>query len=194
MDEAISSQGPDFRKIFESLAECYLILKPDNPRFTIVAVSDAYARATNIRREMVVGKGLFEVFPDNPSDQNADGVKNLTASLNRVLASKKIDFMPIQKYDIPILEIENSTFEERYWSPDNSPVMDETGAIVYIIHHVTDVTAQERLLRTFGSRDNTPREHSAGPSQIERLERVMIDRETKISELKDEIRSLKSHA
>lgn len=84
------SNTPDFRSIFESLPECYLILQPDAPRFTIVAVSDAYARATNTVRQQILGRGLFEVFPDNPNDPKATGVTNLTASLNRVLVNKTV--------------------------------------------------------------------------------------------------------
>lgn len=43
---------------------------------------------------------MFEVFPDNPDDLNANGVRNLHSSLQRVLATKKSDAMAVQKYDI----------------------------------------------------------------------------------------------
>ena len=33
------------------------------------------------RREEVIGRPLFEVFPDNPEDPGATGVRNLRASL-----------------------------------------------------------------------------------------------------------------
>ncbi len=73
---------PDFRALFESAPGLYLVLTRE---FTIVAASDAYLRATMTKREEVLGRGIFEVFPDNPDDPHADGVKNLRASLNRVL-------------------------------------------------------------------------------------------------------------
>jgi len=59
---------PDFRRLFESLPGLYLVLAPDAPRYTIVAVSDAYSRATRTKREDIVGHGLFEVLPDDRSD------------------------------------------------------------------------------------------------------------------------------
>jgi PAS domain-containing protein len=63
-------------------AALYLVLTPD---LTIVAVSDAYAAATMTRRDEILGRGLFEVFPDNPDDPAATGVRNLRASLERVI-------------------------------------------------------------------------------------------------------------
>ena len=88
---------PDFRVLFESSPGLYLVLKPDF--LIIVAASDAYLRATLTRREDIVGKGLFEVFPDNPANPEATGVRNLRP-LNRVLQHKAFDTMPVQRYDI----------------------------------------------------------------------------------------------
>ena len=65
---------PDFQTLFEAAPGLYLVLLPDAPQYTIVAVSDAYARATMTRREDILGRGLFEVFPDNPADPTATGV------------------------------------------------------------------------------------------------------------------------
>ncbi len=77
---------PDFRQLFEAAPGLYLVLLPDPPRYTIVAVSDAHARAPMTRREDIVGRGLFEVFPDNPEDPAASGTRHLAASLARALA------------------------------------------------------------------------------------------------------------
>ena len=66
-----------FRALFESLPGLYIVLTPD---LKIVAVSDAYLKATMTKREEILGRGLFDVFPDNPADPAADGVSNLRAS------------------------------------------------------------------------------------------------------------------
>ena len=63
--------NPDFKALFESAPGLFLVLKPD---LTIVAVSDAYLAATMTRREDILGRGLFDVFPDNPDDPAATGV------------------------------------------------------------------------------------------------------------------------
>ena len=129
----------DFRALFEKAPGCFLVL---HSSLRIVAVSDAYLAATMTRRDDIVGRGLFEVFPDNPHDPAATGVANLSASLMRVLDGRTADTMKIQKYDIRRPDDEGGGFEERFWSPVNIPVLDGWGEVVYIIHKVEDVTEQ----------------------------------------------------
>ena len=133
---------PDFRALFEAAPGLYLVLDPE---FRIVAVSEAYLRATMTRREEILGRGIFDVFPDNPDDPEATGVRNLSASLNRVRQRRVPDTMAVQKYDIKRPAEEGGGFEERYWSPKNTPVLNETGELAYIIHRVEDVTQFVRL-------------------------------------------------
>jgi signal transduction histidine kinase len=129
----------DFKLLFESAPGLFLVLLPDSPEFTIVGASDAYLVATMTTRENVIGRGLFEVFPDNPDDLQATGTSNLRASLERVLANGTPDTMAVQKYDIRRPESEGGGFEERHWSPINSPVLAD-GELRYILHRVEDVT------------------------------------------------------
>jgi PAS domain S-box-containing protein len=131
-----------FRRLFEALPGLYLVLAPD---LTIVAVSDAYLHVTRTHREELLGRNVFEAFPDNPDDPHATGTKNLRASLIRVLESKVADTMAVQKYDIRRPESEGGGFEERYWSPINSPMLDEAGRVAFIIHRVEDVTEYVRI-------------------------------------------------
>jgi signal transduction histidine kinase len=136
------SVTPDFRLLFESAPGLYLVL---TPTFEIVAVSDAYLQATMTTREGILGRNLFDVFPDNPADPAATGVRNLKASLNRVLELRVPDAMAVQKYDVSRPESGGGGFEERYWSPVNSPVLESDGSVAYIIHRVEDVTDFLRL-------------------------------------------------
>ena len=135
----------DHRVLFEAAPAKYLVLDPE---LRIVAVTDAYLRATMTRREEIVGKLLFEVFPDNPADPNATGVGNLSASLQRVLETRKSDTMAVQKYDV---RRPGGGFEERYWSPLNTPVLDAEGRVRWIIHRVEDVTDYVRLKQAMQS-------------------------------------------
>lgn len=127
----------DYKELFESAPAACLVLKPN---LSIVAVTNAYLSATMTKREEILGRGIFDVFPDNPNDQRADGVNNLRASLNRVLQNKAPDTMAIQKYDIRKPESEGGQFEVRYWSPVNLPVLSDKGEVKLIIHRVEDVT------------------------------------------------------
>jgi PAS domain S-box-containing protein len=123
-----------FENVFEALPGLYLVLTPD---LKIVAASNAYLRATLTEREKVVGRDLFDVFPDNPDHQAADGTTRLRASLQRVLDTAQADTMAIQRYDI---RRPDGVFEERYWSPVNSPLLGVDRRIEYLIHRVEDVT------------------------------------------------------
>lgn len=129
--------APDFKALFEAAPGAYLILAAD---LIIVAVNEAYLAATHTRRAEIVGRGLFDVFPDNPDDPSADGVRNLSDSLRRVLRYRRADSMAVQKYDIPRSDDPADGFEERYWSPVNTPVLDDRGDVAWIIHRVEDVT------------------------------------------------------
>ena len=56
------------------------------------------ARRTGDRR--ILRKGLFEVLPDNPDGPAATGVRNLEASLKRVLHERTADAVALQEYDV----------------------------------------------------------------------------------------------
>lgn len=165
----------DFQLLFESAPVLHLVLLPD---LTIVGASDAYLFATMTKGENIFGRNLFEVFPDNPNDPSADGVRNLKASLNTVLATRSVHRMEIQKYDI---RRPDGTFEVRYWSPMNAPVFGKNDEVRYILHTVTDVTAHE-LTRKEG-RDSTRKAQQLLQSSIESLQDILvfsIDREYRL--------------
>ncbi|MXV61920.1 PAS domain S-box protein [Natronorubrum sp. JWXQ-INN-674] len=126
-----------FRRLFENVPGNYLIVQPGD--YEIVAVSDAYLDATMTERTEIMGRTLFEIFPNNPDDP-ADGVGNLRESLESVAETGETDVMSVTHYPIPDRESGGDEFEERWWSPTNSPVFDTTGEIDYIIHSVTDIT------------------------------------------------------
>ncbi len=123
-----------FENLFKSLPGLFLVLTPD---LEIVAASNAYLEATMTDRADLLGRDLFEAFPDNPEDPAATGTSNLRASLDRVRQTGAADTMAIQKYDV---RRPDGVFEERYWSPINSPVLGMDGRIEYLIHRVEDVT------------------------------------------------------
>ncbi len=105
---------------------------------------------------------LFDVFPDDPADPTADGVRNLTASLNRVVATRATDVMAIQRYSV---RRPDGQFDERWWSPVNTPVLDKNDEVALIIHRVEDVT---ELMRLRGEVDAT--------DQLARDQQAVIDR------------------
>ena len=139
-----SLDQPDFRALFDAAPGLYLVLRPDAPVFTILFANKAYASATLTEPSEIAGRGLFEVFPNNPDDPHATGERNVRASLERVLATGERHAMPTQKYDIQRRTETATYFEARYWNPVNTPVL-EGGVVRFIIHCVEDVTEFARL-------------------------------------------------
>ena len=137
----------DYKQLFEAVPGLLLVLLPDDPTYTIIGVTDAYAEATFTHRHDILGRPVFEVFPDNPDDETATGVRNLHASLLRVQEMRAPDAMAVQKYDVRRPAEQGGGFEERYWSAVNSPVLRPDGSIQWIIHRVEDVTEFLRLKR-----------------------------------------------
>ena len=134
----------DFQRIFQEAPGCFMVLAPDGPRFTILAATDAYLRATKTQREAVVGKGVFEVFPDNPDDPATKAVDYARASFQRVVDTRRADVMGIRKHDIRRPQSEGGGFEVRYWDPVNYPVLGPDGQVACIIHRVEDATEAMR--------------------------------------------------
>jgi PAS domain S-box-containing protein len=104
-----------FEVLLQASPVALLVLAPDRPVFTIVAVTDEYLCATATRRQDLVGRGLFEAFPDNPG---------LRKSLERVLETRAPDAMPAQ-------------------NQSNTPIV-QHGEVRFIIHRVEDVTDRRR--------------------------------------------------
>jgi len=140
----------DFRRLFESAPGLYLVVRPDTPAFTIVAVSQSYLDATGTAREPILGRGIFELFPDDPDHPRPSGPRDLRASLDRVVMNRVPDAMVVQKYDVARPQLEGGGFEERYRSLTNSPVLGADGTLEYIIHRVEDVTDFIRLKQRAG--------------------------------------------
>ncbi|MET7905136.1 SpoIIE family protein phosphatase [Streptomyces sp. NPDC005355] len=143
--ERATGQHIDYEALFEAIPSPILVLSPD---LMIVAVNAAYLRVTRRTREDLLGRYVFDAFPDNPAHPETTSTRNLEASLRRVLRTGERDAIGLEKYDIPVPDAEGG-FEERYWSQINMPVRGRAGTVELIVHRVEDVTA-------FVGRSETP--------------------------------------
>ncbi|NBE55166.1 PP2C family protein-serine/threonine phosphatase, partial [Streptomyces boluensis] len=137
--------GVDYEKVFQSLPGAVALLTPD---LVYADANEAFLQASGRTREQVIGRYLFDVFPDNPNDPAATGMRNLHASLQRVAATGERDAMALQRYDVEDPE-RPGTWEERYWSPVNAPVFGADGRVELLLHRVEEVT---ELIRARGGR------------------------------------------
>ncbi|MCG6110730.1 MAG: PAS domain S-box protein [Paracoccus sp.] len=144
--EKVSLSADHLSRVVNSLPGKMVILRPGD--YSVAAVTDEYVQVAMLDRDMILDNRLFELFPDDPSEPMADGVRNLKTSFQRVEALRSTDVMHVQRYPV---RHPDGTFEERFWLPRNKPVLNSEGGLIYIIHHVEDMT--ELMSSKASSRD-----------------------------------------
>src|SRR4051794_23487998 len=137
MSSAVNVEATDFQAIFEAMPGSFIVVRGDEPEFTVLAVSDELLQLTATRREEVLGKSIFIAYPENPQATQVTGPSNLRISLENALRYKRPDHMPIVRYDV---KNPAGVFEERYWRASSKPVLNKEGEVIYIITSTADVT------------------------------------------------------
>jgi PAS domain S-box-containing protein len=159
------SSGPDYAALFQAASSPSLVL---DPALRIVDANRAYLQATGRQLSELVGRHMFEAFPDNPADPEADGVANLNDSLQLVLRTRQRHSMWVQKYDVPS-DAGGGGFTEKFWSPVNTPIVDSRGELIGILHEVEDVTPfREDLARALDFYSREASSPAAGQPEINR--------------------------
>lgn len=131
---------PDFNRLFERSDQSTLVVIPKN--YTIVACTDAYLKDTQRTREQLIGKPVFEAFPDVDNASIEKNGRTLKESFEYVLTHKVADEMGVHRYSITKPVHLGGEFETRYWRTVNHPLLDENQNVEYIRHIVQDVTAE----------------------------------------------------
>ena len=129
-----------YRGVFAQSPNPYLLLTVD---LKIINGNDAYLSATGADRDALANTHIFDAFPDNPDDPNADGVANLTASFLLAQQSQSRHTMVGQRYDV---RNRNGIWEVRYWNVINWPIIDDNGTMLALVHHVREVPPLPALL------------------------------------------------
>ena len=124
-------------RLFECRPGICVVLLPDAPQFTVVAVSDDFVKQSGISRDAIISKGLFETFPSNPG---TPVVSPLQLSFDWIIANKQTHSLQ-ERYDM--LD-SNNRLVEKYWSVVNVPVLNESGELLYILHNSEDITESIR--------------------------------------------------
>ncbi|MEU0199638.1 MULTISPECIES: SpoIIE family protein phosphatase [unclassified Streptomyces] len=174
----MAERAIDYAAVFQALPGMVALLTPE---LVYADVNEEFVRVSGRPREQLVGRYLFDVFPDNPNDPAATGVRNLEASLYRVLATGERDTMALQRYDVQDPE-RPGEWEERYWSPVNAPLLGPDGKVMLIVHRVEEVTELIRARgRSGGSR-------AGRNSRARVLEAELYTRARELQELNERLR------
>jgi PAS domain S-box-containing protein len=168
----------DYAELFEAVPSPCAILGPD---LVIVQVNRAFLEVTVHTREELLGRHIAEAFPTNSVDPDAAAAAPLNASLERVLQSREPDTMALQKYEIPVAG-RPGVFEERWWSPVSTPILDPDLTVKWIIVRVEDVTPFVKAILS----GDWP---SPGPSvEREAVETELYARALELQHLNQELR------
>jgi PAS domain S-box-containing protein len=115
------------------------------PDVTILDVNESFLSGVSLTREQMVGRRLFEVFPDNPLDAQDTGVEALRHSIAQAVSTGRTQVMTAQRFPISrILPSGEVVIEERFWSASNTPIYGPDGTMVCVSHVTTEITKQVR--------------------------------------------------
>ncbi|SJZ64275.1 HWE histidine kinase domain-containing protein [Consotaella salsifontis] len=146
----------DFQGLFAALSSPHMIVDHD---CSFVAVNEAYETATNHSRELLLGRNLFDVFPNE-----GEPGRRLRNSIESVFATGKRDVIAYIHYEIP-RPGNPGEFDDRYWSAVHSPLFDKDGKVIFVLQNTADVTELVRL-----------REAAALPFRLDLGEMELIQR------------------
>jgi PAS domain S-box-containing protein len=172
-----------FKKLFEVSPNAYMVLDRE---LRYVAANPVYLRETGSRLDQLLGRYVFDLFPNDPDDPGNASARMLQRSLERVLATGERDHLALIPYRVP-KEVDGALVtEERFWSATHSPVLDADGRVGFILQHTVDVTELHALTRA-----SAPRRGSAvaeagvlSRAQAVQQENVKLDAE------REQLRSL----
>ncbi|MEP7086036.1 MAG: PAS domain-containing protein, partial [Gemmatimonadota bacterium] len=131
----------DYRAIFAASPTAYLLVRADAPRWTILAASDEYCRITRQKRENLIGRGTFEVFPESHGTESSHGKHNVRSSFEVALSMSGRIVLPVQRYDLPPAA-DGDGYTEHYWRMSSAPVQGADEGAVAVLHAVENVTEQ----------------------------------------------------
>ena len=110
----------------------------------IRGVNETYQTVSMRHREELIGQFVFDVFPDDPADPQANGSSQLEASIEVAMRRSGIDSMPIVRYDIT--DPRNpEVFMPKLWACTNAAVdmgHDKLG----VLHRVCEITSLDEAL------------------------------------------------
>ncbi len=135
--------APDFKKLFETAPGLFLVLLPDAPDFTVVAVSEAYLRASRRKRSEIVGRSLFVAFSkdhQNPYSPLKNGDEALRSSLRRAMSSRVPDKMAEQTDGAHRSDENGFEQKAKFWSALNTPVFSDSGQVINVIHSIENTS------------------------------------------------------
>lgn len=121
----------DFGELFDVLPSPHMVLDANH---CYVAVNRAYEQAVMRSRDEMMGRNLFDLFPND-----GESGRRLRDSFNRVLETGEPDTLAYIPYDLPRPPELGGGMEVRYWTAVHTPILGRDGE-PYVMQNTVDVT------------------------------------------------------
>ena len=131
------SQLPDFEALFRVSPYPYLLM---DRQLNIIGANQAYLKSTGRLEADLLGRYVFDAFPENPDDPGSTNVAEVRASLLRAIASGEPDTTAFLRYSVPRQTADGTVFDERFWSTVHTPVRGADGEVAFVAQNAIDVT------------------------------------------------------
>ncbi len=122
----------DFESLFDRLPSPHMVIDRD---MVFVAVNPAYEQATMRSRGELLGRPLFEMFP-NPGESG----QRLRASIEHAFTTGESDTLAYLPYSIPRSAEAGGGMEERFWTAVHTPLTANDGETLFVVQNTVDVT------------------------------------------------------
>lgn len=129
--------GIDYDDLFHAIPGDYVVIVGDDPRFTIVEVSDTFCRFVNMDRYDVLEKPFRDVFPMSDDKESNEGTKVLIESFRECLRTQQMHDAGVVRYDVKSLN--GDDFTRKLWMAKSYPIMRGSKPVGLILSTV-DVT------------------------------------------------------
>ncbi|MDH6219738.1 PP2C family protein-serine/threonine phosphatase [Streptomyces pseudovenezuelae] len=168
----------DYAAVFRALPGMVALLTPE---LVYVDANEDFERLSGRTREELVGRYIFDIFPENPKDPAAAGMRETRESMLRAVATGERDTMALLRYDIEDPQ-RPGQWVEHFWSPVNAPVRGPDGEVMLLVHRVEEVT---EFIRAFGGRSDDRRARV--------LEAELYTRARELQEVNERLRRAHAH-
>jgi len=120
----------DFDHLFAITSTPLMVL---DTSLCFIAANDCYLGITARRREDLMGRFVFDAFPES-----GERLVSIRDSFERALQGEANS---LEKYAFAI-ERPNGGYQEAWWTCEQQPVRDADGTIVGVMQHTRDVTSE----------------------------------------------------
>ena len=139
----------DFEALLRVSPYPYLLI---DRRLIIVGANSAFLKSTGRVEADLLGRYVFDAFPENPDDPSSTNVAEV-----RAIATGEPDTTAFLRYSVPRQTARGVVFDERFWSTVHTPVRGADSEVAFVAQNAIDVSD----LYSFDRHTNTA---SLGPA------------------------------